>query len=96
MSRLGVAIAHSRRITHEFENAMAELKSLRTPEIDREIFARLQRIFSVRNEQMKRLEAIRDEVGGKLRTISKWKEYSRSVAGHDALKRKPRLFEDLR
>ena len=96
MSRLGVAIAHSRRLTHEFENAMGEAKPLRTEDFDQAIFARLQRIYSVRAEQMHRLAAKRDEIGGRLRTISKWKEYARSVAGRDALKRKPRIIEDIR
>jgi hypothetical protein len=75
---------------------MADAKPLRTAEFDQTIFARLNRIFAVREDQMKRLAERRDEIGSKLQTISRWKEYSRSVAGRDALKRKPRLFEDLR
>jgi len=96
MERLGRAIAESRRVMHAFENAMADAKPLRTAAVDREIFARLQRIYSVRSEQMERLGARRDELGGKLQTLSRWKEYSRSIAGSDALKTKPRIFEDLR
>lgn len=94
--RMDAAIGASRRKMHEFENAMADAKSLRTAEFDREIYARLQRIYSVRTGQMERLEGQHNEIGGRLRTLSRWKEYSRSIAGPDARKVKSRLFEDRR
>jgi hypothetical protein len=94
--RLDAAIASSRRKMHEFENAMADAKSLRTAEFDRVIYARLQKIYSVRAGQMERLQGQHDEIGGRLRTLSRWKEYSRSIAGPDARNVKARLFEERR
>ena len=95
-SRLERAIASSRRQMHEFENAMADAKPLRTANFDRDIFARLQRIYAVRDAQMKRLAATHDEIGGRLRALSRWKEYARSIAGRDAGNVASRLFEDRR
>jgi hypothetical protein len=94
--RMDAAIAASRRKMHEFENAMAEAKPLRTADFDRHIYARLQKIYSVRTGQMERLQVQHNEIGGRLRTLSRWKEYSRSIAGPDARKVKARLFEDRR
>jgi hypothetical protein len=95
-ARLERAIAASRRKTHEFENAMADAKPMRTPDMDKAIFARLQRIYAVREAQMQRLQAKHDEIGGRLRTISRWKQYSRSIGGLEARRVKSRLFEDRR
>jgi len=95
-NRLGRAIAESRRKTHEFENAMASAKRVRTPAFDKVIFARLHRIFEVRDGQLKRVQEKRDEIGGRLRTLSRWKEYSRSVAGPEGRRVQPLLFEEQR
>jgi len=94
--RLGAAISSSRRTMAEFEQAMAEAKSVRTAEFDREIFARLQRVYSVRAEQLARLQAYHDDVGKRLRTISRWKGYARSIGGPDVGRTPSRLFSDLR
>ncbi len=94
--RLDAALADTRRTMHEFENAMGEAMSLRTSEFDRVIFARLQRVYAVRQEQMKRLQAIHDATGEKLRMLSRWKTYARSIAGPDARKRNPTLLDDVR
>ncbi len=93
--RMGVAIADSRRVMHELENAMADTTGLRTAEFDRTIYARLQRVFSVRDEQMKRLSQLHDEVAENLRSLSRWKGYARSIGGSDQT-RPPRILNDLR
>jgi hypothetical protein len=95
-NRMGVAIADSRRTMAEFENAMAEAKPLRTADFDQVIFARLQRVYSVRADQMKRLQAANDEIGKRLRTISRWKSYARSIGGPDVNRTPSRLFSDVR
>ena len=94
--RLGTVIAESRRSMHEFENAMADSHEARDDEFDRVVFARLQRVFAVRDEQMKRLQAINREIGDRLRSISKWKQYARAVAGPGRAARRASLFQDIR
>ncbi len=93
--RLDVAIADSRRAMHSLENAMAATQPVRDEEFARVVFARLQRVFAVRDDQMKRLEATHRGIGEQLRAISRWKQYARSVAGPKQPVR-PALFQELR
>jgi hypothetical protein len=94
--RLGTAIRNSRRTMAEFENAMADAKPLRSEGVDSAIFARLQRIYAVRDDQLTRLQAVHDDIGKRLRSISRWKSYARSIGGPDAGRVESRLFSDLR
>jgi hypothetical protein len=93
--RMDCAIADARRTMHELENAMADATSVRTADFDREIFARLQRVYAVRDEQMKRLASIHEEVAENLRALSRWKGYARSIGGRDQ-RRPSRILNDLR
>ena len=93
---LGRAINESRRAMHGFENAIADTAGLRDAQFDRAVFARLQRVYAVRDEQMKRLEAIHNGIGDRLRSISRWKQYARAVGDPQAGKRPPALFQDIR
>ncbi len=93
--RLDVAVADSRRAMNAFENEMAQTQPLRNEEFDRTVFVRLQRVFAVREDQMKRLEGTHRAIGEQLRAISRWKQYARSVAGPRQT-RPPALFQELR
>ncbi|MEO9170185.1 MAG: hypothetical protein ABI278_03350 [Candidatus Aquilonibacter sp.] len=94
--KLDTAISGSRRAMHAFENAMAESSALRDDDFDQAVFARLQRVFGVRDEQMKRLETLHGAAGDRLRALSRWKQYARGVTNSDTGKRPPSLFQDLR
>jgi hypothetical protein len=96
-ARMVKAMRETRRVLHALQNAMAELKSLRTTEFDSTLFARLQRVYAVHQDQMKRVQTVHDEAGARLRTISKWKSYARSIGG-SKIEQQPsaQLFQDLR
>jgi hypothetical protein len=95
-ARMERALNDSRRVMHAFRNAMAESKPLRTAEFDRVVFARLQRIYSIHQDQMGRLGAVRDDAAERLRTIAKFREYARSIGGSKAQRNRAKLFQDLR
>jgi hypothetical protein len=76
---LGEILAASRKTMHAFENAMADAVDARDEEFDRVVFARLQRIYAYREAQMKRLKSYRDEVGDRLKMLSKWKGFARGI-----------------
>jgi hypothetical protein len=92
---LGRAIADSRRTMHAFENAMEAAASDRDAEFDERIFARLRKIYSVREGQMARLRAYHDSIGERLQAISRWKVYARSVGAPKNRERKS-LLDDRR
>lgn len=94
--RLNTALAGSRRAMHAFENAMAESQPARTEAFDQTVFARMQRVYAVRQEQLERLTSIHNEIGDRLRSISQWKQYARSVAGSGPVQRPAALFQDVR
>lgn len=85
--RLGTALADSRRVTHSVQNGMDEATPYRTEEFDKAAFGRLAQIYAYRQERMDRLQAIHNEIGDRLRQISRWKVYARSVAGGERLRR---------
>ena len=93
--RLQAVLCDVRRAMHAFENAMAETAHERDDEFDRVVFARLQHVYAVRDEQVKRLRAIHEGIGERLRAISRWKQYARAVGTRDAGK-PARLFSDVR
>jgi hypothetical protein len=79
--RLGAALADSRRITHSVSNAMGDATPYRTAEFDTAVFLRLQQIYAYRQERMNMLQQIHDEIGDRLRQLSRWKGYARSISG---------------
>lgn len=87
-------ISEMGRARHVVMNAWEAAQPERTPEFDEEIAARVRRVLEYREWQLKRLERFRDETGGRLQLISRWKSYARSVAG----KRRTQaaLFSDVR
>ena len=85
--RLGTALTDSRRVTHSAQNAMEDATPYRTAEFDKAAFARLQQIYAYRQERMDRLQAIHDDIGDRLRQLSRWKVYARSVAGGERPRR---------
>jgi len=64
---------------HVVMNAWEAAQRERTPQFDEEIAARVRRVLEYREWQLKRLERFRDETGGRLQLISRWKAYARSV-----------------
>lgn len=95
-ARLDAAIADARRTTHALENAMHAAADVRDERFDATLFARLQKIFDVREEQQRRLEMHRDSIGERLNAIARWREYARSIAGSKAARRRVSHFEDRR
>ena len=85
--RLGAALTDSRRITHAVENAMADAKAYRTEAFDEAVFARLKQIYDYRQQRMQTLQAIHDDFGDRLRQLSRWKGYARSIAGGEKRRR---------
>ena len=69
------------RARHAVMNAWQAAETERTPEFDTEIATRVRRVLEYREWQLRRLERFRDETGGRLQLISRWKTYARSVAG---------------
>ena len=80
--RLGAALADSRRVTHSMQNAMGDATPYRTAEFDKAAFARLQQIYAYRQERMEVLKQAHEEIGDRLRQLSRWKEYARSIGGN--------------
>lgn len=85
--RLGSALSDSRRITHSMENAMADAGPFRTAAFDTAAFERLRQIYAYRQQRMDALQEIHDEAGERLRTLSRWKGYARSVGGGEGARR---------
>ncbi len=93
--RLGAALADSRRVTHSVQNAMGDATPYRTAEFDKAVFARLQQIYAYRQERMDALQQIHDDIGERLRQLSRWKGYARSIAGAERRTRS-KLFDSRR
>ena len=94
--RLNAALADARRTMHAFENAMEAAKSARDEHFDSAVFARLRKIYDVRDGQQRRLEHHRDAIGDRLAGIARWKEYSRSIGGSKVGRARTSLFDDRR
>ena len=93
--RLGAALADSRRVTHSVENAMDDAMPYRTEEFDTAVFARLRQIYAYREERMVTLQGVHDDIGDRLRQLSRWKGYARSIAGGER-RTTSRLFDSRR
>ena len=70
-ARLDAAIAGSRKAMHAFENAMAIAIPYRDEAFDRAVFARLQQIYAYRHERLEAVQAYHDEIGDRLRQLSR-------------------------
>ncbi len=77
--RLGAALVDSRRVTHAVQNGMGDAVAYRTAEFDKAVFTRLQEIYAYRQERMNALQEIHDDIGQRLRQLSRWKTYARGV-----------------
>jgi hypothetical protein len=74
----------SRRVTHAFANAMEAAQSDRDESFDRRVYVRMRRVFDVRENQLERLQVFHEQVGERLRTLSKWKVFARSIGAKHA------------
>jgi hypothetical protein len=82
------------RVRHALANAWDATEGDRTSEFEEEIRTRVQRVLEYRQYQLQRLEQFRDQTGERLKLISRWRTYARSVAGK---RRAPAaLFSDIR
>ena len=73
------ALQDARKTTHGFLNAMEAAGEVRTEAFDLAVHARIQRVLEIRNDQLKRLETFRDDVGQRLRALSQWNGFARAV-----------------
>jgi len=80
-------LAQMRRSTHALRNALQATQGQRDEAFEEQLRARIQRIMQVRDGQIGRLRAFHDGVGERLRTLSNWKVYARSVGAKDAPRR---------
>ena len=78
------ALRDCRRVTHAYLNAMEAAADDRDEEFDREIHARLRRVFDVRQDQLARLQAFHDGVGERLAMFARWKAFARSMGAKKA------------
>ncbi len=83
-ARMDTAIADSRRITHALEEAMAEAGPYRDDRFDAAVFQRLQEIYSFRDDRLRTLTQFHEELGERLRQLSRWKGYARSIGSSEA------------
>lgn len=82
-ARMDRAIADSRRVTHALEEAMAEAAPYRDERFDGAVFRRLQEIYAYRDDRLKVLTSVHEELGERLRQLSRWKGYARSIGSHE-------------
>jgi hypothetical protein len=81
--RLDGAIADSRRVRHAMGEAMTAAAPYRDEPFDAAVFTRLQEIYAYRDDRLKALELVHSELGGRLRQLSRWKGYARSVGSKE-------------
>ncbi|HYZ15042.1 MAG TPA: hypothetical protein VE591_01525 [Candidatus Acidoferrum sp.] len=74
------ALAVQRRLTAELGELFARTPQL-SPAQDERVAKRLRGVLAFRDEQLRRLHALRDEIGRRLETIGRARAFSRSV-GH--------------
>lgn len=79
---LDVTLADQRRVTQALVNAVHATMDLRTPEFDGELRRRIDRIYAVRDNQLKRLIAYRDNVRKRLRVLAQAKQARRSFGAY--------------
>lgn len=69
------------RARHALSNAWHAAESVRTPEFDDEIRARVKKVLDYREWHLQRLKKRHAQTEERLQLISRWKAYARSVAG---------------
>jgi hypothetical protein len=84
-----------RRSRHALANAWEAAQPERTAQFESEIRTRVQRILEYRQYQIGRIDQVHGETGERLRLISRWKSYARSVARKRGSQTSP-LFSDIR
>ena len=72
------AIAEQRRVTQALVNAMEANKSSRTEAFDKEVLRHIERIYAVRDNQLRRMMSYRDKVRERLRLIARAKQARRT------------------
>ncbi|HXF33682.1 MAG TPA: hypothetical protein VN603_03855 [Candidatus Acidoferrales bacterium] len=93
-SDLDLTLADQRRVTQALINVVHATMNERTPEFDDQLKRRIDRIYAVRDNQLKRLMVYRDNIRKRLRVLSQAKQvrrsfgaYARTGIGHlDALR----------
>ncbi len=80
-------LARMRRATHALGNALQSTQGQRDPAFEEQLRARIQRIMQIRDGQIGRLRDFHDGVGERLRSLSNWKVYARSVGAKDTPRR---------
>jgi hypothetical protein len=82
------------RARHALANAWEAAADARTPEFEREVRERVQKVLAYREWHLERVKVRRAETGERHALISRWKAYARSVAGKR--RNRPALFSDVR
>lgn len=88
-AELDQTVADSRRAAHALKNAMDAASGVRTTQFDETVMRRLQYVYAIRDNQMRRLQHYHDEVGARLQLVARWKAALRSLATAGATR--PRL-----
>lgn len=83
-SDLGATLADQQRTLAELTNVVYASADERTPEFNVKLQKRINRIDAVRNNQLKRLMAFRDNCRSRLTVIAKAKQARRSIYGSPA------------
>ncbi|MBV8490394.1 MAG: hypothetical protein JO199_07695 [Candidatus Eremiobacteraeota bacterium] len=81
------ALRDSRRVTHAFLNAMDAVREWHDESFEKAVYGRVRRVFDVRQDQLERLMAFRDDVVGRLAEVSRWKAFARSTKSKSAAPR---------
>jgi dsDNA-binding SOS-regulon protein len=76
---LGATLAEQRRVIAALTNAVHRTKPQRTREFDERLEKRLARIYAIRENQLKRLVAFRDQCRNRLSVIARAKQTRRSI-----------------
>jgi hypothetical protein len=76
---LSVALAESRRVQHALQNAMHEAAGARDEAFDATVYAKLQWIFAIRENQMARLRHYQGSISERLQSIARAKSVARRV-----------------
>lgn len=82
--QLTATLADQQRTLAELTNLVYSSKDARTPEFNAKVKRRIARIDAVRNDQLKRLVAFRDNCRARLTMIAKAKQARRSIYGQTA------------
>ena len=85
--RMNRTIADSRKARYAMEEAMAQAAPYRNDRFDGAVFSRLQQIYAYREDRLSALTELNSDIRERLRQISQWKGYARSVGAKDQPRR---------